>query len=117
MAQWRPESIGKTIQENLSEIIRLRIRDPHLGYVTVTGVRVTKDLKVATVFVSVMGASSEKEETLAALKRATSFLRRELSTRVRLRHTPELVFAYDDTMEKGARIDKILEDLRSSGDS
>ena len=117
MAQWRPESIGKTIQENLSEIIRLRIRDPHLGYVTVTGDRVTKDLKDATVFVSVMGASSEKEETLAALKRATSFLRRELSARVRLRHTPELVFAYDDTMEKGARIDKILEDLRSSGDS
>ena len=117
MAQWRPESIGKTIQENLSEIIRLRIRDPHLGYVTVTGVRVTKDLKFATVFVSVMGASSEKEETLAALKRATSFLRRELSARVRLRHTPELVFAYDDTMEKGARSDKILEDLRSSGDS
>ena len=114
MAQWRPESIGKTIQENLSEIIRLRVRDPHLGYVTVTGVRVSKDLKVATVYVSVLGASSEQQETLTALKRATSFLRRELSARVRLRHTPELVFAYDDTMERGARIDKILEELRPS---
>ena len=114
MAQWRPESIGKLIQENLSEIIRLRIRDPHLGYVTVTGVRVSKDLKVATVFVSVMGASSEQQETLDALKRATSFLRRELSARIRLRHTPEITFSYDDTMERGARIDRILEDLRST---
>lgn len=115
MAQWRPESIGKAIQENLSEIIRLKVRDPRLGYATVTGVRVSKDLQVATVYVSVMGASTEKQESLDALKRASSFLRRELAARVRLRHTPELVFTYDDTMERGARIDKILEDIKPSG--
>lgn len=110
---WRPESVGRFIQENLSEVIQRRLKDPHVGYLTVTGVRVTKDLRTARVFISVLDAA-EKDATLDALKRATSFLRRELSSRLRMRHTPELVFSYDDTMERGARIDRILEDLRPS---
>lgn len=110
---WRPESVGRLIQENLSEVIQRRLKDPLVGYLTVTGVRVTKDLKTARVFISVLDAA-EKDATIDALKRATSFLRRELSSRLRMRHTPELVFSYDDTMERGARIDRILEDLRPS---
>jgi ribosome-binding factor A len=110
---WRPESVGRLIQENLSEVIQRRLKDPHVGYLTVTAVRVTKDLKTARVFISVLDAA-EKDATIFALKRATSFLRRELSSRLRMRHTPELVFSYDDTMERGARIDRILEDLRPS---
>ena len=87
------------------------MRDPRLGYLTVTGVDMTKDLKVAKVFISVMGSDTDQANTLEALEGATPFIRRELADRVRLRHTPELTFAYDDSIERGSRINRLLDSL------
>ena len=92
MSPWRPESVGRQIQEIVSEIIHRRLKDPRLGFVTVTGVKMARDLKTAKVYVSVMGDSESKEETLGALSHALPFVRKELGRQVRLRHTPEILF-------------------------
>ncbi|MDP6780115.1 MAG: 30S ribosome-binding factor RbfA [Candidatus Latescibacteria bacterium] len=109
---WRPESVGRQIREIVSELVHHRLKDPRLGYVTITDVDVTRDLKSAKIFVSVMGDPEARDDTLAVLVSATPFLRRELGQRIRLRHTPEIQFEYDDSLERGARIDKILDDLK-----
>ena len=112
MPRWRPESVGRVIQEELSDLIKKGLRDPRLGYVTVTGVDVTRDLRTARVYISVMGDTAAQRESLDALTRATPFIRRELGQRLHLRHTPDLSFAYDDSIERGARINQILDGLK-----
>ena len=111
MPSHRPASVGKAIQNELSEILRTEVKDPRLGFVTVTAVRMSRDLKTARVFISVMGEEEERQATLEGLHRAQSFIRRLIGQRVRLRNTPELLFTYDDSMERGARIDSLLDSL------
>ena len=111
MPRWRPESVGRQIKEILSDIIYRQLKDPRLGYVTLTSVELPPDLRTARVFFSVMGNSAAREDSLEALSNATPFLRRQLGRQLRLRHTPELVFAYDDSIERGARINRILDRL------
>lgn len=113
MASHRPESVGNQIREILSGLIQHRLKDPGLGFVTVTGVDMTRDLRTARAFVSVLGGDDDRDRSLEALKRAAPFLRRELGKVVRLRHIPELHFAYDVSLERGDRINKILDHLDS----
>ena len=114
MSSWRPESVSRFIQQTLSELIQSRVKDPRLGFVTVTGCRVSKDLKVARVFVSVMGPDEDRTTSMDTLNRASSFLRKELAGQLSMRHTPELIFDYDDSIERGSRINKLLDDLREN---
>jgi ribosome-binding factor A len=109
---WRAESVGRQIQEELSDLIHRHVKDPRLGYVTVMDVRVTRDLKFARVYVSVMGEGQIRDESLKTLQRAMPFLRKELGGRIRLRHVPELEFKLDQTLEHASRIDKLLDDLK-----
>ena len=112
MSSWRPESVGKFIQRTLGELIQSRVKDPRLGFVTITGRRVSKDLKVARVYVSVMGSDQDRDASMETLNRAGAFLRRELAGQLRMRHTPELIFDYDDSVERGARISKLLDKIK-----
>jgi len=112
MATWRPESVGKEIQGILSQLFQQELKDPRLGFVTITGVRMSRDLRTARVFISVMGGEEDLEGTLEALDSATAFLRRMVGQRIRLRNVPELFFAHDDSIAKGSRIDEILKDLK-----
>ena len=114
MSSWRPESVGKFIQRTLGELIQSRVKDPRLGFVTITGCRVSKDLKVARVYVSVMGSDQDRDASMEPLNRAGAFLRRELAGQLRMRHTPELIFDYDDSVERGARISKLLDKIKDS---
>ena len=109
---WRAESVGRQIQEELSDLIHRHVKDPRLGYVTVTGVQVTRDLKFARVYVSVMGEGQIRDTSLKTLQRAMPFLRKELGRRIRLRHVPELEFEQDQTLERASRIDRLLDDLK-----
>ena len=111
MSRWRPESVGQVIRKELSEILRKELKDPRVGYATITGVEVTRDLRMARVYVSVLGDEVTRRTTLDALAHATPFLRREIGARIRLRHTPDLAFAYDGSIERGARINRILDSL------
>ena len=111
--KWRTESVGRQIQAELSELIQRQLKDPRLGYVTLTGVRMTPDLRTAKVYVSVMGEAEARADSLKALNHAAPFLRRELGKRLRLRNTPELLFDQDETIEHGTRINELLDGLKS----
>ncbi len=96
----------------LAELIQHSIKDPRLGFVTVNDVDVTRDLSVAKIYISVLNAEeSERQRNLDVLTHAATFLRRELSKQLRMRAIPELRFVYDDSIERGMRMDRILDDL------
>ncbi|MEX2103706.1 MAG: 30S ribosome-binding factor RbfA, partial [Bacilli bacterium] len=90
--------------------------DPRIGFVTVTAVEATGDLQHAKVFISILGDDEQKEQTLLALNKSKGFLRSEVSKRIRLRHTPELTFVFDQSIEYGSRINQLLHDLNDSSE-
>lgn len=108
--------LGGQIQEEISDIIARKLKDPRVGFVTLTGVKVSADLSYASVYVSVMGDQQEIDKTLAGLEVAKSFIRSELAGRLRVKHIPEIRFHLDDSVVKGARIDSILKHLKESKD-
>lgn len=109
MARIRVGRVGEQIKKELSVILQNEFKDPRLGFVTITGVDVTNDLSQAKVYLSVLGDDAQKEETIRALGKGNGFLRGELGRRVRLRHTPELIFKFDSSVEYGNRIESLLQ--------
>ncbi|MBT9282864.1 MAG: 30S ribosome-binding factor RbfA [Hydrogenibacillus schlegelii] len=114
MRRIRQERIAEQIKKELGRLIQTELKDPRVGFVTVTDVEVTPDLLEARVFVSVLGDDSTREAALEALRRAHGFLRSELARRIEVRHVPELDFRYDSSLDYGMRIDRILRDLRQA---
>ncbi len=103
--------IDEEFRKELSQIISFELKEPSVtGMVSVTKVKVTPDLKYAKVAVSILNSKNVKE-TLAGLKKSSGFLRSELAKRINLRNTPELVFELDESLEYGAKIDSILNDI------
>ncbi|MFC5648979.1 30S ribosome-binding factor RbfA [Paenibacillus solisilvae] len=113
MAKIRVGRVGEQIKKELSQLIQSELKDPRIGFITVTGVELTNDLSQARVFLSVLGSDEQKEETLKALARGTGFLRSELGKRIRFRHTPELLFKFDNSIEYGSRIESLLNNINS----
>lgn len=111
----RTERLGGQIQQEISEIISRKIRDPRLGFVTVTGVRMSPDLRYATIYVTVMGKDEDVDISLVCLEAASRFIRRELGTRLRVKHVPELRFHIDEAALRGRRIDSILREIKEPG--
>lgn len=109
----RPEQVAETIRQLLGEALtRGEIRDPRVGFVTVTGVRVTNDLSHARVLVSSMGEPAERERSIEGLKSAAGFLRVRLSKALATRVVPELHFELDEGLARAARIDELLAGLQ-----
>ena len=104
----RPARVGERIREELSLLLLRRVNDPGLTPVTVTEVSVTKDLRIAHVNYSALVAPGERPAVAKALRRSSGYLRRELGHLLGLRYAPELQFHYDDSFDRGARIDAIL---------
>ena len=111
MTTRRQRQVAELLHEEISLLIQRRVRDPRLGFVTVTGVEVSPDLRVAQVYVSVLGSDDDVKRSLESLRRAASFFRRELGTSLSLRYLPELNFRPDDTLERSFRIDQLLDSL------
>jgi len=111
MAKVRVGRVSEQIKKELSQIIQSELKDPRIGFITVTGVEVTNDLSQAKVYLSVLGSEEQKEESLKAIARGTGFIRSELGKRMRLRHTPELIFKFDASIEYGSRIESLLEQI------
>jgi ribosome-binding factor A len=103
--------LAEELKNEIGAIIAQEIKDPRVGFVTVTEVKVSPDLRHARVAVSVLGSSEERQETFEALVRATGYIRRLVGARIRLRHTPELSFAYDDSIERGDRMMRLLDEI------
>ena len=102
--QHRQEKLGELIATELSELLRNRVKDPRVGFASITRVEVSGDLRHAKVFVSVMGTPEEQAETMNGLRNATGYLRHELAERIVLRYMPEINFRLDTSIEEGARI-------------
>jgi len=114
---YRAERLAAAIQQEISQILR-EMKDPRLGFVSVTNVEVSPDLRYARVYVSVLGSPTEETATMETLQHAQGFLRSELGRRIRLRHTPEISFRLDHSIRHGARINELLRNLdtpKSSG--
>lgn len=104
----RIERVNELIKEVLSELVLTEVKDPRIGLVTITGVRVTNDLSSAKVLFSVMGDEAQRVETLKRLKAATPFLRRVLVRSMDVRIAPELRWMYDDSLDRAFRIEEML---------
>lgn len=107
----RAERVGDRIRAELARMLREDVRDPRIGFVTVTGVQLSADLREARVFVSILDDAAEA--TLDALNHAVPFLRRQLAREAGLRFTPQLRFIHDRSLESGNRVERILERLQS----
>ena len=114
MAELRANRVAEQMKKELSDILSRKIKDPRVGFVTVTDVEVTGDLQQAKVFISVLGDERKKQDTLLGLAKARGFIRSEIGNRIRLRKTPELTFEFDEAYEYGSRIDSILKDLNNN---
>ena len=112
----RTERINDLLREEISDLLRRGMKDPRLGgLITITEVDVSPDLRMAKVYVSVMGTLEEKASTFKALRAASHFLQRELLRRITIRRMPELSFLPDDSMERGARILELLDKTQEPG--
>lgn len=111
MARIRVGRVGEQIKKELSQIIQSELKDPRIGFITVTGVEVTNDLSQARIFLSVLGTDEQKEETLKALGRGSGFIRSELGKRIRLRKIPDLFFRFDASIDYGSHIQNLLNQI------
>ena len=108
----RPERVGGVVRQELAELLRTHVKDPRVGFVSITGVDVSPDLRNARVLVSVMGDDETKQKTLKGLDSAKTFLRSLLAQRLQLRYTPELLFKLDDSIAYSAHIHSVLDQLK-----
>jgi ribosome-binding factor A len=107
----RPQRLALQIQQEVSLMLARDMKDRRVGFVTVTGVQLTPDLRHARIFISMMGSESEKEESLEALNHATGWVRHELGQRIRMRFIPEIVFQMDTSQEYGDHIDRLIDEI------
>lgn len=113
----RPERVAAQVQQQLADVLATQLKDPRVGFVTVTGVEVSPDCGHATVRVSVLGDEAEKQRAMEGLASAKGFLRTHLARGLPLRTAPELHFVLDRGLEHAQRIDEILARLRSEAES
>lgn len=113
MSRYRPERVAGQMHKIISELLLSGdIKDPRVALINVTDVRVTRDLRLARIYYSVMGGEPEKTEAAEGLIKAAAFVRRTLGQQMRLRHIPELRFEYDLSVDTGRRIDELLREAR-----
>jgi ribosome-binding factor A len=107
----RADRVAELIKHEVSDIISRKLNDPRIGFTSVTGVDIGADLQNAKIYVSVYGDRKRKEDTMAALISASGFIRSELAGRLELRETPEIMFKQDDSIERGSRVFRIINQL------
>lgn len=117
MAKIRVGRVAEQIKKELSLILQGGLKDPRVGFVTVTGVEMSNDLSQAKAYISVLNSDDQQtQDTLQALTQANGYLRSELGRRIRLRHTPELIFKLDESIAYGSRIESLLKGLNDDGE-
>jgi ribosome-binding factor A len=105
------EALREVVSETLPEL-----KDPRIGFVTVTGVRTSRDLRQATVYVSVLGSAQKRDKALEGLAAAHGLLQARIARQLRLKHTPTLTFAYDPSVAEGVRMSKLIDELDPGDD-
>lgn len=110
----RSERTGDQILEYVSELLSRQINDPRIGVVTLTGAEVSRDLRHARIYFSILAAKETKEQVLTGLRSATGFIRSKMARELGFRYVPEIEFVYDDTQEKAQRIDQLLKQVKDN---
>jgi ribosome-binding factor A len=113
----RCEKVAEAIHEEISSLLVKGVKDPRVGFVTVTGVKVTDDLHLATIYFSVIGSEEQKKETEAGLNSAKGYLRREMGKSLRMRYIPDIIFRYDVSIDYGSKIEGILKQIHETDEA
>lgn len=114
MSKMRAERVGEQLKQELMDIINNKVKDPRIGFLTITDVQVTNDLSQAKVYLTVLGKEKEVDDTFKALEKARGFIKAELGSRLCLRTIPELYFEYDHSIEYGNKIERMIQDLHKN---
>ncbi len=109
MATPRMRRVNEVIRQVLGEVIATDLKDPRIGFVTVTDVDTSPDLRTARVYVSVLGGEAEREKALAGLRSSHGFLQGRIAAELRMKRTPTLTFHYDESVDRGVRISRLLD--------
>lgn len=112
----RSQRVGDLVREEIADIIMYRLKDPRIGFVTVTGADMSDDLKMARIFVSIL-KPEDREQTLSILNDAKPFIRSALGKRLRMKFTPSIEFRLDTSIEYGSKIDSLLKKIRKEDES
>jgi ribosome-binding factor A len=112
----RMRRVNEAIRESLAEAL-VELKDPRIGFVTVTGVETTPDLRQARVYVSVLGNERKREKTIAGLQSAHGVLQAKLADELRMKRTPQLTFEYDPTVDQGMRMSQLIDELAPDDNS
>jgi ribosome-binding factor A len=116
MRTGRMRRVDEAMRAVLSDAIAMGLKDPRVGFVTVTGVKTSPDLRHAQVYVSVLGSEPERADSLRGLRSAHGYLQRRLADELRLKHTPSLSFHYDESVDHGMRISALVSEFELSAD-
>lgn len=116
MQHKRSDKVAETIHELISSILSRGLNDPRIGFVTISGVEVTDDLHIAKIFFTVIGDDKAKKDSEAGLNSAKGYIRREIGKHLTMRHTPELLFKYDHSLDYGCHIDSLLKEIGTEHD-
>ncbi|MEA3329025.1 MAG: 30S ribosome-binding factor RbfA [Candidatus Omnitrophota bacterium] len=112
MNNQRLSRVAEIIRQEISELIQKEVKDPRIGFITITGVKVTADLRFADVYFSVLGSDKNKKSTRIGLQNAAGFLRKAVGQRLRMRFVPEIRFRFDKSIEYSAQIDDVLAKIK-----
>jgi ribosome-binding factor A len=111
MGENRIQRIATLIKKEVAEMLIREVKDPRIGMVTITGVAVSKDLRIAHIYYSALGSEKQIQDSAIGLRQAAKFIQREIGRKIRMRYTPAIDFQFDHSLEYGSHIDKILQDL------
>ena len=112
MTNQRAERVAEVMKAELSEIIRREMKDPRIGFLSITRVKISRDMRHAKIYLSVLGSPEEQQSTLKGMESAKGFLRSELAGRIRIHHMPELQFVLDDSLDYAAKIERQLSHIK-----
>ncbi|HJV34638.1 ribosome-binding factor A [Geomonas sp.] len=112
----RSDKVGEEIHKIISELLIKGLKDPRIGFVTITGVKMTPDVRMATVYFTVHGGDEQRQNSAAGLNSARGFIRKEIGQALKMRFTPEIQFKYDTSLEYGQHIESILKEIGSTDD-
>jgi len=107
----RVDRVSSELKRSISEIVQREIKDPHIGFITITEVKVTADMDLAKVYFTVLGDDKQKKLSTETLKKSAGFIRKQLAMRLNMRRTPSLDFRYDETEEYGRKIDELFKKI------
>ncbi len=113
----RSEKVADLIQKEISEMLLKSIKDPRIGFVTITRVSVSEDCRFAKIYFSVAGTLEEREKSIKGLESAKGYVRKELGRRIRLRYTPDIVFQFDPSIEYAIHMEELIQSIHPKGEA